>query len=99
MPPLPSDDGPTVVHSDVGPVSLPRTSLAEPGSLYMDYVPWVVPRAARSAMKRGLAGSSSADTLALKRLHSLGIQITGSMLLGELIIDFILLLFRCSLFS
>jgi len=92
-------DPPLAVHSDAGPVSLPGASLVEPGSLYMDYVPWVVPRAARSAMKRGLAGSSFADAPALKRLHSLGARITGSMLLGELIIDFILLLFRCSLFS
>ena len=99
MPPLSLKDSPVVVHSDAGPVSLPGTSLAEPGSLYMDYVPWVVPRAARSAMKRGLAGSSSANAPVPKRLHSLGTQITGSMLLGELIIDFILPLFRCSLFS
>ena len=58
-----------------------------------------MPRVARSAMKRGLVGSSSADAPALKRLHSLGAWITGSMLLGELIIDFILPLFLCSLFS
>ena len=39
-------DSPVVVHLDAGPVSLPGTSLAEPGSLYMDYVLRVVPRAA-----------------------------------------------------
>ena len=93
MPPLPSDDGPTVVHSDVGPVSLPGTSLAEPGSLYVDYVPRVVPRAARSTVKRVLVDSSSISASTPKRLHSSGAQITGSMLLGEHIIDFILLLF------
>ena len=46
MPPLPLEDSPVVVHSDASPVSLPGTSLVEPGSLYMDYVLRVVPRAA-----------------------------------------------------
>ena len=98
MPPLPLEDSPVVVHSDAGPIRFSRTSLAKPGSLYMDYVPQVVPRAARTAMKRALMDSSSVGASTPKRLRSLGAQITGSMLLGELIIDFVLQLFRGSLF-
>jgi hypothetical protein len=80
-------------------VSLLGASLAEPGSLYMDYVPQVVPRAARSTMKRVLVDSSSINASTPKRLRSLGAQITGSMLLGEHIIDFILLFFYGPFFT
>jgi hypothetical protein len=79
--------------------SLPRASLAEPSSLYVDYVPRVMPRAARSTGKRVQVDSSSISASTPKRLRSLSAQISGSMLLGEHIIDFILLLFCGSFFT
>jgi hypothetical protein len=72
MLPLPLEDSPVVVHSDASSVSMSGASLVKPGSLYMDYVPRVVPRAARTTVERVLMDSSSVDASTPKRLRSLG---------------------------
>jgi hypothetical protein len=111
MPPPPSENNPirarecgdqgalAGIGESSAAVSLPGASLAKPGSLYVHYVPRVVPHATRSAMKRVLVDSSSISASTPKRLRSLGAQITSSMLLGEHIIDFILFLFYGSFYT
>ena len=62
--------------------------------IYVEYVPRLVPRAPRSARKRGRADCSSSSLPASKKSHRssthLGTPVIGSVLLGEHIIMFCL---------
>ena len=67
-------------------VMLPGVSSANP-DVYVEYIPRLVPQAARSVGKRGqVTGSSSGVPTAKKACQSstcLGTQVIASMLLGE----------------
>jgi hypothetical protein len=105
MPPLPSENNPGGVGeggnqgavtrtSDFGAVViLLGVSVREPGLQYMPYVPHFVPRGTASFGKPAWVDESSTSMSALKMSHPLSTQITGSMLLGELILILLLLPF------
>ena len=67
-------------------VILPGVSFGEPDLQYVEYVPRLVPRGARSTSKRTRADDSSTSASASKKPRPPGAQITGRMLLGEHII-------------
>jgi hypothetical protein len=79
------NQGEADVMGDSGEAFIPGFSFGDPGSHYVEYGQRAVPRSARSS-KRALGDSSSSNVP--KKPRRTGAQITGSMLIGELVIVF-----------
>jgi hypothetical protein len=60
--------------------------MGEPGLLFVDYIPHLVPQSTRSSGNRVWVDDSSTSTSALKKSCPPSTQISGSMLLGERIL-------------
>jgi hypothetical protein len=90
------NQGGACMTGESGEAFIPGFSFGAPDSQYVEYVLRVVPRGVRSS-KRALGDSSSSNVP--KKPHRTGPQITGSMLIGELVVVFDLFLLLGSLLT